>query len=122
MFYFIEIKAHALLVALASRNSNSVRSRTVSAALYNISVQISTIIGSNIYRTNDAPVYRIGNSALIAINAWNIALIVAATMYYRWRNQVRSQKWDSMDSDKKVAYLDKAEDRGSQGLDFRFAR
>lgn len=39
---------HAVIVALTSRNAGSVRTRTVASALYNISVQIANIIGSNV--------------------------------------------------------------------------
>ena len=59
--------SHPILVGLASRNSNSVRSRTVSAALYNMSVQVGSIISANIYRAEDAPLYRKGNSVLLGI-------------------------------------------------------
>lgn len=40
--------AHAIVVATTSRNAGSVRTRTVASALYNMSVQVSTIIGNNV--------------------------------------------------------------------------
>lgn len=45
---FAQPYVHAMLVGVASRNSGSVRTRTVSAALYNMAIQASNIIGSNV--------------------------------------------------------------------------
>lgn len=39
---------HAIVVAITSRNAGSVRTRTVATALYNMSVQVSNIIGNNV--------------------------------------------------------------------------
>lgn len=39
---------HAILVSLGSRNAGTVRTRTVASALYNMSVQASSIIASNV--------------------------------------------------------------------------
>lgn len=39
---------HAIIVAATSRNAGSVRTRTVASALYNMSVQTSSIIGQNV--------------------------------------------------------------------------
>lgn len=39
---------HAIIVAITSRNAGSVRTRTVASALYNMTVQASSIIGSNV--------------------------------------------------------------------------
>ena len=39
---------HAILVVLGSRNAGTVCTRTVASALYNMSVQASSIIASNV--------------------------------------------------------------------------
>lgn len=39
---------HAAVVAMTSRNSGSVRTRTVASAVYNMAVQTSSIIGANV--------------------------------------------------------------------------
>ena len=47
--------AHAIQVGWCSRNSNTVRSRTVSAAMYNMFCQTGGIIASNVYRKGRPP-------------------------------------------------------------------
>lgn len=106
---------------MISRNSNSVRLRTVSAALYNMHVQGATIIASNIYREDDAPLYRRGNSVLLGISGWNLLLYVASKAYYVWRNRTRERRWNELSSEDKMEYLEAEEDSGSKRLDFRFA-
>ena len=39
---------HAIIVAITSRNAGSVRTRTVASAVYNMTVQASSVIGSNV--------------------------------------------------------------------------
>ena len=96
---------HAIVVAWVSRNSNNVGTRSVSAALYNVSstdrsclgqrtgnilgvtrpltpifvqmsVQLGNIASSFIYRDDDKPVYRRGNMQLVAINLAAIAVFL----------------------------------------------
>ncbi|KAF5541788.1 nicotinamide mononucleotide permease [Fusarium phyllophilum] len=117
----IIFQAHPIQVSWNSRNSNTVRLRTVSAAVYNMSVQSAGIIASNVYRKDDAPRYREGNKNLLAIIALNVTLYLLTRTYYIWRNKSRDKIWDGMDDEQKKHYLDTTKDEGNKRLDFRFA-
>ncbi|KAK3941788.1 major facilitator superfamily domain-containing protein [Diplogelasinospora grovesii] len=112
---------HAILVAITSRNAGTVRTRTVGSALYNMCVQASNVISSNIYTTSDAPLYRTGNKVLLGLIAWNVVLIIAIKGYYMWRNSGRDKIWATMTPAERDIYLETTKDKGSKRLDFRFA-
>ena len=101
---------HAIMVAMTSRNAGSVRTRTVASAMYNMLVQASSIISTNvrdhrpfspmisrlidilpfflqIYREEDKPLYRTGNKALIAISVLSMFLFWWANSYYARQNK-----------------------------------
>lgn len=61
-----------------------------------VSVQLGSIIGNNIYRTDDKPQYRRGNSALLAVNILALVLFLCTKVYYIRRNRQRSRVWDGM--------------------------
>ncbi|KAJ8089387.1 hypothetical protein PM082_014635 [Marasmius tenuissimus] len=112
---------HAILVAWNSRNSNTVRTRAVSAALYNMFVQAGNIVGSNIYRDDDRPLYQRGNKILLAICSVNIFLFVVVKYYYVRRNQRREEAWAKLTGEEKIDYIHNTTDEGAKRLDFRFA-
>ncbi|KAI5456037.1 major facilitator superfamily domain-containing protein [Mariannaea sp. PMI_226] len=112
--------AHPIQVAWNSRNSNSVRSRTVSAACYNMFVQTGAIISSNIYRKDDAPLYRRGNRQLLAILCMNVVLYCLVKLYYVSVNRRRDKKWNAMSESERIHYLATTTDQGNKRLDFRF--
>ncbi|KAI0158041.1 MFS general substrate transporter [Hypoxylon sp. FL1284] len=112
---------HPVQVGWISRNSNTVRSRAVGAALYNMFLQAGVIISSNIYREDDAPLYRRGNSILLGILSLNLVLYVLAKAYYVWRNRVREHRWSSMSPEEQLVYLADHQDAGNKRLDFRLA-
>jgi hypothetical protein len=74
--------AHAVLVALTSRNAGTVRTRTVGSSLYNMTVQMSNIISSQIYRNDDKPLYKRGNKVLLGVLAFNVFLFIGTKFYY----------------------------------------
>ncbi|KAL2865736.1 putative transporter [Aspergillus lucknowensis] len=111
---------HAIVVAMTSRNAGSVATRTVASALYNMMVQVSNIIGNNIYREHDKPYYRVGNRVLIALSAWSLALFVFAKWYYVRRNKQNAEVWDKMSSAERETYLAANGPKGNKRLDFRF--
>jgi len=112
---------HPIQVAWTSRNSNSVRMRMVSACMYNVFVQIGVIIGSNIYREDDKPLYKRGNRVLIGICAVNIVLYLLTFLFYRGLNRRREKIWASMTPKEQAEYLETTTDVGNQRLDCRFA-
>lgn len=110
----------AAQVGWCSKISNTVRTRAVSAALYNIMIQLSGIASSNIYRADDAPLYHRGNRQLIAINVACMAANVLAKLYYTYRNKSNQRKWNAMTKEQQQNYLETTNDKGNKRLDFLF--
>lgn len=111
---------HAILVGWNAKNSNAVRTRAVSAALYNMFVQSGNIIASNIYREDDKPLYRRGNKILVVICGFNIVLFYLVKAFYIWRNRLRDAKWNTMTEEEQEDYSLNTKDEGMKRLDFRF--
>ncbi|KAJ5166991.1 uncharacterized protein N7482_005772 [Penicillium canariense] len=112
---------HAIVVAWASRNANNVGNRSVSAALYNMSVQAGDIAAYFIYREDDKPKYRRGNTDLVAVNILAIVLFLMAKAYYVFQNQKRDKIWNAMTEQQRSDYIRDTKLQGSKRLDFRFA-
>jgi len=113
--------AQAILVSWVSMNAGSVRTRTVGSSFYNMAVQVSAIIGSQIYRADDAPLYRRGNRVLISICAMNLVLFPLIKLYFIMRNKYKRRQWEALSPEEQAAYLDRTKERGSKRLDFQFA-
>ncbi|OUM54231.1 hypothetical protein BVG19_g3590 [[Candida] boidinii] len=112
---------HAICVSWCSRNSRSIKNRTVSASLYNMFVQAGSIIASNIYRPDDAPLYHRGNSTLFALACAMFPILLLTRGFYVYINRKREKKWQSMSEEEKEDYIKNTTDEGSFRLDFRFA-
>ncbi|KAJ4261697.1 hypothetical protein NW762_007135 [Fusarium torreyae] len=112
---------HAILVGWNAKNSNSVRTRAISAALYNMFVQTGNIAASNIFREDDQPLYRRGNRVILGITSANIVLFYLVKAFYVWRNKVRDRRWNALTKEQQQDYILNTKDEGQQRWDFRFA-
>lgn len=74
-----------------------------------------------IYRSDDAPLYRRGNKVLLSLVGWNVVMTLFIKFYYIWRNKTRDGIWDAMTPEEKDEYLRTTKDEGNKRLDFRFA-
>ncbi|CAI5760349.1 unnamed protein product [Candida verbasci] len=111
---------HAIVVSWVSRNSNSVRTRSVASALYNMFVQLGSIIANNIYRTDDKPLYKRGNMQLFFISFALIPILILVKLYYVWKNKSRDKIWNAMTEEQRIDYRANTTDEGNKRLDFRF--
>ncbi|KAK6458391.1 putative allantoate permease [Scheffersomyces xylosifermentans] len=113
---------HAILVAWVSRNSYSIRTRSVASAVYNMSVQLGSIYAKNIYRVDDKPLYRRGNRQLFILAIALFPLLLLVKAYYIFRNKQKDKIWNAMTQEEKEDYMRNAtDDDGNRRLDFRFA-
>ncbi|KAL1406516.1 hypothetical protein Q8F55_008220 [Vanrija albida] len=111
---------HPIMVSLNSMNAGSVRTRTVASSLYNMFVQASSLIASNIYQPSDAPFYHKGNRGLLGIISANLVLFWVAKAWYIYRNKQRANKWNSWSREEKRHYIATTTDKGNKRVDFRF--
>ncbi|KAI9850793.1 MAG: hypothetical protein M1838_005048 [Thelocarpon superellum] len=114
---------HPIVSAWISENSFDVKKRAVTAATYNVIVQVGSIIGSQIYRAYDAPYYYLGNKVLISICALALATFIGQREYLKHLNRRKERVWDGMTLGERNAYQADTEARerdGNKRLDFRF--
>jgi hypothetical protein len=114
---------HPIVSSWISENTFDAKKRAITAATYNVIVQIGSLIGSQIYRSYDAPYYKQGNKVLISICALSLVTFLIQRIYLGILNKGKQNIWDAMTVEEKAAYQNDQEARGSDGtkrLDFRF--
>ncbi|QGN14480.1 putative transporter YIL166C [Kluyveromyces marxianus] len=112
---------HAICVSWVSRNSNSIKTRAVSSALYNMAVQVGSIYCTQIYRNDDKPLYHRGNTVLFVFAIGTIPLYLFTKWFYHSINTKREKIWSEMTDEERKEYIATTEDKGNRRLDFRFA-
>ena len=114
---------HPIVGAWISENSFSVKKRALTAATYNVIVQIGSVIGSQIYRADDAPYYYRGNKVCISICALALVVLVAQRQWLALMNKRKERTWERMSAEERAAYQEDVAARekdGNKRLDFRF--
>lgn len=114
---------HPIVSSWISENTFDVKKRAITAATYNVIVQMGSLIGSQIYRKYDGPYYKMGNKVLVSICALAIVTFVIQRQFLiRWNKQ-KERAWDAMSTEERNAYQNDIEARekdGNKRLDFRF--
>ncbi|KAK9370099.1 major facilitator superfamily domain-containing protein [Lipomyces kononenkoae] len=108
-----------VLMSWVSANSNDQHKRALAVAVYNISVQLGNIMSANVYRADDAPIYRRGNSILIGIAIFNICMALFIRWFFSRENKRREEIWQNMTELEKIHYSATTTDAGNKRLDFR---
>jgi len=114
---------HPIVSAWISENSFDVQKRAITAATYNVIVQIGSLIGSQIYRSYDAPYYYTGNKVLVSICALSLVTFIVQREYLRYLNKRKERVWQAMTTEEQVVYQEDQAERerdGNRRLDFRF--
>ena len=110
-----------MMFSWASRNSHSIKTRSVSAAVLQVFNVIGFVCGNQIYRMDDAPLYHRGNTILFFLMLANIPIFIGVKLYYMWRNRRRELVWNAMTEQDRQSYIENTTDKGNKRLDFRFA-
>ncbi|AGO11524.1 AaceriAER444Wp [[Ashbya] aceris (nom. inval.)] len=110
-----------ICVGWVSKNANSIKTRTVACATFQVFYRTGIIAANQFYRKDDAPLYHRGNSILFWIIIANIPVMILTKLYYIWRNKSRDKIWDAMSEEERRDYIHTTTDSGNKRLDFRFA-
>lgn len=114
---------HPIVGAWISENSFNVKKRALTAATYNVIVQIGSVIGSQIYRQDDSPYYYRGNKVCISICAFALVVVVAQRQWLALLNRRKEHRWERMSVEERAVYqadVRAREKDGNARLEFRF--
>lgn len=114
---------HPILSSWISENSFDVKKRAISAATYNVIVQIGSVIGSQIYREDDKPYYYRGNKVLISILCLALVTVMAQRQWLIVLNKRKEKQWEAMSVEERSHYQNDVHQREKDGnarFDFRY--
>ncbi|KAG8763653.1 hypothetical protein FRC11_014630 [Ceratobasidium sp. 423] len=113
---------HPIVTSWVSENSFDVKKRAVATATYNVIVQIGSVISSQLYRKDDAPLYYRANKILFTLCIASAAVVIIQRWWLRRLNAIKEQAWSRLTQEQQIEYqADEAarERDGNSRLDFR---
>lgn len=122
-FGYLDPYFHPIVSAWISENTFDVKKRAITAATYNVIVQIGSLISSQIYRSYDAPYYKQGNKVLISVCALSVVVFLVQREWLRMLNRRKERVWETMSAEERLEYQNDnvaREKDGNKRLDFRF--
>ncbi|KAK0703885.1 major facilitator superfamily domain-containing protein [Lasiosphaeria miniovina] len=114
---------HPIVTSWLSENTFDVKKRAIAAAIYNVIVQVGSLISSQLYRDYDKPYYKMGNKILISICALSLVVFVVQRQILVHLNKKKAEQWDKLSPTEQSEYQNDVKAREGEGnkrLDFRF--
>ncbi|TQN70655.1 putative transporter [Colletotrichum shisoi] len=114
---------HPIVSSWISENTFDVKKRAITAATYNVIVQIGSLAGGQIYRSYDSPYYKRGNTACVSICAFSLVVFLVHRQVLVTMNKRKERAWNAMSAEQQHAYQNDSAAReldGNKRLDFRF--
>ncbi|TFK36096.1 MFS general substrate transporter [Crucibulum laeve] len=111
---------HPLNIAWMSENTGSVGKRTVASGLIIGASNIYGIWGSQIYRADDAPEFKRGNTVNIAFAGVAFVLWFIQKYIYQYRNARNAQRYAALTEIEQLAEEEQKEAKGNSSITFKF--
>ncbi|QRW18050.1 major facilitator superfamily transporter [Rhizoctonia solani] len=95
---------HPIVTSWVSENSFDVKKRAVAAATYNVIVQIGSVISSQLYRKDDAPLYYRANKILFSLCIASAAVVLLQRWWLRRLNAAKERAWNKLTQEQQIEY------------------
>lgn len=89
--------------------------------LYLLNTPPTKAWGSQIYRADDSPDFRRGNTVNVVLSGVALLLWIAQKSYYKYKNTQREKKWAMLDENERRAEELQAEKLGNRSITYRYS-
>ncbi|WVQ82083.1 hypothetical protein IAT38_004211 [Cryptococcus sp. DSM 104549] len=112
----------AFNVTWVALNARTPAERSITYAVYIGCSNLGGVYGNQVFRANDAPLYRRAWAATMALGAIWSAFTLAQIVQYQWSNKIKDRKWAKLSKEEQEAYVkENSKDPINKRLDARYA-